>query len=120
MTYSAVQAQPTSWEEKVGGRNTVVDAGKVSLEPEPPSFSDSCYVDASNEQIYAELISVAELRLKRLKKERKIFGITSLMILVGLLAVLWAGIPYEPFAAVLLCVLGIFVVFAMKVHDAQR
>ena len=118
MTCSAVHPEPTNWEEKVGGKNTVVDGGTVSTQPEPPSFSNRYYAAASN--IYAELISVDELRLKRLIKERKIFGIASLVMLVGLLAAMWAGLPYEPFAAILLCVLGIFVVFAMKVRDAKR
>jgi len=118
MTYSAVQ--PTRWKEKIGGEDEIVDGGRISVAPEPPSFPDIRYVASSNEQVYAEWISVDELRMKRLIKERKIFGIASLVMLLGLLAALWADVPYEPFAATLLCVLGIFVVFAMKVRDAKR
>lgn len=104
--YEAVKPQPSTETGTLG-------------QPKPTS-NRSC-ADSSNKQlIYSELISVDELRWKRLLKERRIFAIASVMMLLGLLAAVWAGIPYEPFAAMLFCVLGIFVVFAMKVHDAKR
>jgi hypothetical protein len=105
--YEAVKPQPA----------TELEKGTFG-QPKP---SNKRSATSSNKQlIYSEFISVDELRFKRLLKERKVFGIASLMVLAGLIAAAWAGIPYEPFAAMLFCVLGIFVVFAMKVRDAQR
>lgn len=121
MTYSAVEPQPTTWEQKkVGGTEQVINTKTVG-DPKPPSFPDQFVAASSNKElIYSELISVDELRVKRLIKQRKVFGLATLMILAALLAVLGFGLPYEPLAALLFCVMGIFVVFAMKVHDAQR
>jgi phosphatidylserine synthase len=119
MTCAAVHPDPTSWEEKVGESAPVIIDIRPLGNPEAASF---VYVGASNKvaMIYSELISVDELRMRRLKKNRMGFAIATLVMLAALLTALFINIPYEPFAALFFCLMGLFVVFAMKIHDAKR
>ncbi|MBS1802447.1 MAG: hypothetical protein JST28_03735 [Acidobacteria bacterium] len=65
-------------------------------------------------------IVLEALRMERLRKYRLMFGIAALVCLCALAVCIYERVPYEPAAAALCCAVGIFMVFAMKVHDAQH
>jgi hypothetical protein len=69
---------------------------------------------------FSKGVVLEELRMERLRKYRLMFGIASLICLCALVACLYERVSYEPAAALLCCVVGIFMVFAMKVHDARQ
>jgi hypothetical protein len=68
---------------------------------------------------FAQSIALEQIRFANLRKQRLIFGIASLVCLLSLATCLFLKLPFEPAAAILCCFTGMFVVFAMKVKDAQ-
>jgi len=77
-------------------------------------------LNVSSESFYTESLVLHLIRLNRLRRLRLWFGVAVILSLCALIVCLALHIPYEPAAALLSSLMGIFVVFAMKVHDGQR
>ncbi len=69
--------------------------------------------------VFSERVAVECLRMNRLRKYRLIFGLLSLICLLGLAVCLYLRIPYEPSAALFFSFFGVFAVFVLKVRDAS-
>ncbi|SRR5712692_6138167 len=67
--------------------------------------------------IWEGMLSVEESRRLRLVQYRTIFGLASLLFLLGTAACLFLGLHYEPTLALFLSFFGTFLVFVMKVRD---
>lgn len=70
--------------------------------------------------VYSEQFTTTALRLARLKRYVWIFFVLLLICTAATVGCVALGFPYEPAAAVGLSVLGIDVVFIMKIRDAGR
>ena len=63
-------------------------------------------------------LGVHEARISKLTNYRNLFGLLALCLVMVAVAFPFWSLPYEPIMALLLAVLGTFVVFVMKVADA--
>jgi len=103
------------------------DLTKVLSVPETTKQVDR--VQAIEVVMYAEQIiddpatrraEIAALRMNRLLKLRKGFGIVTATFLILLGVSVALHFPYEPAAALFACTMGTFLVFVMKVKDGRR
>jgi hypothetical protein len=98
----------------------VIDKGHIYPPESQPITVRYSGSPTGNDAVYSGMVSVDQLRLQRLVKYRMWFTALSLLALAALIISLIAGISYEPFAALLSCLLGTLVVFAMKIRDAHK
>jgi len=71
------------------------------------------------DNVLTRYAKVLELRMKRLRWHRALWGTVSALCLIYLAASFPAGISYEPAAALSACSVGVFAVFSMKIADAK-
>ncbi len=97
----------------------VIDRGQINSPAAAPVTARYAGSPMSYETVYSETVNVAQMRFTKLKKYRLLFGVLSLIALAGLIISLSVGVSYEPSAAILCCLVGMFVVFSMKIRDAH-
>ncbi len=65
-------------------------------------------------------LSASEIRLKQLRRNRTLFGLLSILAFITTWAFGISGLAWEPPASLFFALIGIAVVFAMKIRDAKR
>lgn len=70
--------------------------------------------------VYSEQFTTAALRLARLKRYAWIFSVLFLIFAAAAIGCLVARLPYEPASAVSISLLGIAIVFIMKIRDVSQ
>jgi hypothetical protein len=69
---------------------------------------------------YSVQLTAEEIRMKHLLRYKRIFGLTSLLLLLVVVVCMFFRVPYEPAMALFTCTVGTLLVFVMKVKDAQK
>lgn len=98
----------------------------VSLSPtnveEANNFSPTASLKGYNgtsDIIFETKLSIESYRMEKIRKYRSLFGIATVIFACFTMASLVLHWNYEPFVALSFSTLGIFVVFAMKVHEGK-
>lgn len=77
-----------------------------------------------SEQIFDNALTrqadYTSMRRKRLLKLRNLWGVISILCVVGILVSIVTRVSYEPAAALTACSAGLLAVFSMKVADVKR
>jgi Ca2+/Na+ antiporter len=74
---------------------------------------------AFDRQVIAESGVICAARKVKLTRYRNLFGLIVLFLIVLAISFPFFGLRYEPVIAVLLSVLGTFIVFMLKVADSE-
>jgi|ERR1700686_5118601 hypothetical protein len=70
--------------------------------------------------VYSVQLTAEDFRMQRLLKYRRIFGLTSLLLLAVAVVCVAFNVAYEPAVAMFACTVGTLLVFVMKVKDARK
>jgi hypothetical protein len=70
--------------------------------------------------VYSVQLTAEDFRMQRLLKYRRIFGLTSLLLLAVAVVCVAFNVAYEPAVAMFACTVGTLLVFVMKVKDAPK